>query len=72
MAMTYKNMVKMLSKKYPGEHIEVSKKYQYFSNDEGYFKTVYGVYVENIGHNFDLSTFTQVEKYVKYLCEKEA
>ena len=72
MATSYKHMVKMLQKKYPGKHIEVGKKYHYFDHSGGYYKTEHKVFVEDIRCKFDIPTFPELEKFFRGLCEKEA
>lgn len=71
MATSYKNMVKMLHNKYPGKHIYINKSYLCYGHAGVVYKTEYSVYVEDDDSNFELPTFSEVEKYVKYLCSKE-
>lgn len=72
MATSYKNMVNMLHKKYPGKHIEVGPNYLYYDHDGGYFKTEYSFYIEDGENMLDIPTFAELEEIVRDLCEKEA
>jgi hypothetical protein len=69
--LAYEKLLKKLNKKYPGKYLSVVVEYRYFDhNEEGYDKTEYTVYVEDNIHEY-FPTFSEVEKYIQYLCKKE-
>ena len=67
----YKRLLEKLHEKYPGKYIDISTGHKYFNHTGGYYKIEYSVYVEHREDHKYFPTFSEVEKYVQYLCKKE-
>jgi len=68
--LAYKKLLKKLHKIYPEKHICISTDHGYYDHAGGYYKIEYSVYVENKEKHRYFPTFSEVEKYVQYLCKK--
>ena len=70
MPLEYERLLKKLHKKYPGKHINIAAGHGYYDHSGGYYQIEYSVYVEHKHDHQYFPTFSEVEKYVSYLCKK--